>query len=351
MSSNYSHSFVELCRAALELCGTKEGETVAVLAQGDQRADYARGFMDAATTLGAIAYQVTLPEVSTSLDGSHGAWTVGATPLARNRPVIDALKEADLMVDLMFLLFSKEQLEIQAADTRILLCIEPLDLLQRLFPLPEIRERVEIGGELLGKAKSLRFTNEAGTDVTYQMGLPVITQYGYTDTPGRWDHWPSGFVFSGGTDDGVDGKVVIAPGDILLPHKSYVQSPIELTIEQGRIADIRGGVDARLLKDYMAAFDDERAYSIAHIGWGLDHRARWSAMSTDTRGMGMEARSFYGNVLFSTGPNGELGGTNDTACHVDIPMQGCSLFLDDEPIVLDGDIVVEEMKATAGARA
>ena len=170
MSSNYSHSFVELCRAALELCGTKEGETVAVLAQGDQRADYARGFMDAATTLGAIAYQVTLPEVSTSLDGSHGAWTVGATPLARNRPVIDALKEADLMVDLMFLLFSKEQLEIQAADTRILLCIEPLDLLQRLFPLPEIRERVEIGGELLGKAKSLRFTNEAGTDVTYQMG-------------------------------------------------------------------------------------------------------------------------------------------------------------------------------------
>ena len=36
-----------------------------------------------------------------------------------------------------------------------------------------------------------------------------MTQYGYTDTPGRWDHWPAGFLFTGGDDDGVDGKVVI----------------------------------------------------------------------------------------------------------------------------------------------
>lgn len=350
--SSYSQSFVDLTRAALEMCGVQEGETVAVLAQGDQRADYARTFMDAAQKLGATSYLVTLPEVSSSLDGSFGAWTVGATPLARNRPVIEALKEADLLIDLMFLLFSKEQLEIQAAGTRVLLCIEPVDLLQRLFPTQEIRERVEAGEQLLRQAKTLRFTNEAGTDVTYQLGhYPVMTQYGHTDTAGRWDHWPSGFVFTGGADDGVDGKVVIAPGDILLPHKSYVQSPIELTIEQGRIVDIRGSVDADLLRDYMAAFDDERAYGIAHIGWGLDHRARWSALATDTRGMGMEVRSFYGNVLFSTGPNGELGGTNDTACHVDVPMRNCSLFLDDEPIVLDGDIVVEEMRAAAGTRA
>jgi 2,5-dihydroxypyridine 5,6-dioxygenase len=67
--------------------------------------------------------------------------------------------------------------------------------------------------------------------------------------------------------------------------------------------------------------------------------------------MGMEIRSFYGNVLFSTGPNGELGGTNDTACHVDVPMRNCSLFLDDTPIVVDGDIVVDDLKARAPARA
>jgi len=348
MSSNNTYGFVELCRQALGMCGLKEGETVAVLSQGELRLDYAQAFLAAAQSLGAIAYQVTLPDASTSLDGDHGAWTVGATPLAKNRPVVEALKSADLVIDLMFLLFSKEQLEIQAAGARILLCIEPVDVLQRLFPTTDIRQRVEAGEELLAKAKTLRVTNEAGTDVIYQMGsYPVMTQYGFTDTPGRWDHWPSGFVFSGGADDGVDGKVVIAPGDIILPHKYYVRTPIELTIEHGQIIDIRGELDAALLRDYMEAFDDERAYGIAHIGWGMDPRARWSGLATDTRGMGMEARSFYGNVLFSTGPNGELGGKNDTSCHVDIPMRNCTLLLDDEPVVINGDIVVPDLKDSA----
>jgi 2,5-dihydroxypyridine 5,6-dioxygenase len=138
---------------------------------------------------------------------------------------------------------------------------------------------------------------------------------------------------------------VVAPGDILFPFKSYVRDEIELTVEAGRIVDIRGGVDAELLKDYMAGFDDPDAYGISHVGWGLMKEARWSGLATDRRSIGMESRSFYGNVLFSTGPNGELGGANDTQCHVDIPMRGCSLFLDGEPVIIDGDVVVEEMKA------
>jgi 2,5-dihydroxypyridine 5,6-dioxygenase len=343
--SSYSTSFVDLAKSALEMCGVKEGEIVAVLTQGDERQDYARTFMDAATRLGAVSYNVTLPEASSTLSGEHGAWTVGATPLARNRPVIEALKQADLLIDTMFLLFSKEQLEIQAAGTRILLCIEPLDLLQRLFPLPEIRERVETAEEVLSKAKTLRVTNEAGTDVVYQLGMyPIVTQYGYTDTPGRWDHWPSGFLFTGGADDGVDGKVVIAPGDILLPFKDYAREPIELTVEHGRIVDIRGGVEAALFNDYMESFEDPDAYGISHIGWGLMKEARWSGLATDRRSIQMEVRSFYGNVLFSTGPNGELGGSNGTACHLDVPMRGCSVYLDDEPVLVDGDVVVEAMR-------
>ena len=33
------------------------------------------------------------------------------------------------MIDLVFMLFSKEQLEIQASGTRILLAVEPIDVL------------------------------------------------------------------------------------------------------------------------------------------------------------------------------------------------------------------------------
>ena len=339
-------TFTELCLRELGLCGVREGETVAVVSQGDERLDYADAFLAAAAALGASAFHVRIPQASSSLDGETGAWTVGATPLAANRPAVEALKRADIVIDLIFLLFSKEQLEIQEAGARVLLCTDPVDQLARLFPTRDLRRRVEAAEELLGRAETLRFTNGHGTDVVYRLGAyPILTEYGYTDVPGRWDHWPGGFLLTGGADDGVDGKVVIAPGDIVFPFKSYVQTPIELTIERGRIEGIRGGVDAELLRDYMKGFDDPKAYGVAHIGWGLNEKARWSALATDRRGHGMESRAYYGNVLFSTGPNQELGGANDTQCHVDVPMRNCTLYLDGEPIVVDGDIVVEEMQA------
>ena len=77
----------------------------------------------------------------------------------------------------------------------------------------------------------MRFTNAAGSDLVYQRGdYGVMTEYGYTDTPGRWDHWPSGFVFTGAYEDGVEGTVVLAPGDIVCAFRRYVQSPVRLSL-------------------------------------------------------------------------------------------------------------------------
>lgn len=90
-------------------------------------------------------------------------------------------------------------------------------------------------------------------------------------------------------------------------------------------------MDAELVRDYMAGFGDEDAYGIANIGWAMNENAKWGSLATDRRGHGMEARGFAGNVLFSTGPNTQAGGPNNTACHLDIPMRGCSLYLDAGP--------------------
>jgi 2,5-dihydroxypyridine 5,6-dioxygenase len=346
--ANYDPTkFVDLCIKQLQMSGVHDGEVVAVLSQRDDRADYADAFMTAAARLGATPFHVRLPDSSSTLLGDAGLWTVGATPLADNRPAIQACKQADILIDLVFLLFSKEQLEIQESGTRILLCIEPVDNLARLFPTQDQRRRVEMSRELIKNTQSLRFTNHAGSDVVYQLGAyDCLAEYGYTDTPGRWDHWPSGFILAGGADDGVDGKVVVDRGDIIItPFKKYVADPVEITIEHGQIVDIRGGFDAELLRDYIAAFDDPKAYGIAHIGWGCNEKARWSALQNDSRSLGMESRAFYGNTLFSTGPNQELGGTNDTQCHIDVPMRNCSVYLDDEPVVIDGEFVIDDLKA------
>lgn len=324
----------DLCTDYLKLCAVEDGQTVAVLSQGHERLAYADAFLAAARRLGARAYHVRLPEPPPS-----GAWEVGGG-LAGQREVVETAKQADLLIDLVFLLFSPEQMEIQAAGTRIALAVEPVELLARLFPTVELRERVEAAQRRLAGAESLRITSEAGTDITYRLGVyPTISEYGYTDEPGRWDHWPSAFVFTGGADDGVDGRIVMSPGDVLLPFNTYTTTPVELTVEQGFITDIRGGLDADLLSSYIRSFDDPRGYGMSHVGWGLDPRAHWHGLTQFPGGMGMELRSFEGNVMFSIGPNNELGGANDTPCHFDIPMRGCDLLLDDEPVVRGGRVV------------
>ncbi len=333
--------FTELCLEQLKQSGVHEGEKVVVLSQGDERLDYADAFLAAGQRLGARMYHLRLPA---PLPGD-GSWAVGQTGLAGNPDAVEALKKADMVVDLIFLLFSPEQMAIQAAGARVLTAVEPAPLLARLMPTKQLRERVEVGVDYMKKAKTMRITSKAGTDIVYKMGVyPTIGEYGATDEPGRWDHWPAAFVFSGGADDGVDGQIVLAPGDVLLPLNIYVREPVIYTIEKGFIQDIRGGLEADLIKSYMKTFNDPRGLGMSHVGWGLDHRANWHGLCDFGGGMGMELRSFYGNVMFSTGPNNELGGPNDTACHLDIPMRNCSLFLDDEPMVLDGDIAVKEMQ-------
>lgn len=336
------NSLIEICLHQLTMSGVHEGEKVVVLSQGRERLDMADAFMAAGQKLGAKMYHMRLPEpIPTS-----GAWQVGVTGLAANAEAVEALKKADMVVDLIFLLFSDEQMAIQAAGARVLTAVEPAPLLARLLPTKELRDRVEAGAEILAKAKMMRITSPHGTDVTYRLGVyPTMSEYGCTDEAGRWDHWPAAFVFTGAADDGVDGKIVVAPGDVLLPFNSYVRDPITYLIEKGRIVDIRGGLDAELVKSYMESFKDPQGYGMNHVGWGLDHRAQWHGLTQFPGGMGMELRSFYGNVMFSTGPNNELGGPNDTACHLDIPMRNCSLFLDDEVIVQNGQLMVKELQA------
>ncbi len=333
---------LELFREELLLCGVRAGERVVVLTEGDALRDYAVSFVAAARELGADVEDLNLPSAS-AMSAEERIAQLGVSALRGDTAAMSTLKDADLVVDLMLLLFSKEQVEIQAAGARMLLAVEPFEVLKRLFPTRELRERVEAAERRLAAASELRFTNDAGTDVRYEIeGRPILTEYGYTDTPGRWDHWPSGFLATIARVGGVKGRVVMGEGDILLPQMKTLESPIEFEIERGRVTAIRGRGDAAALRRFIEGYDDPRAYAVSHIGWGLNERAAWSV---DMPGIGMDSRAFYGNVLFSLGPDVEFGGSNDTPCHLDLPMRRCTLFLDDEVIVEKGAIVVPELCA------
>ena len=334
----------------LELCGVNREQKVAVLSEGEILQDYSAAFLSAAETLGAEPVRVNV-----AASGNAGAEAriadLGTSALSSDPVAMQTLKDADLVIDLMLLLFSREQIEIQAAGTRMLLVVEPFEVLKRLMPSRSMRARIEASERRMLAAKTLRFTNDAGTDVRYELkqfsGTPpecILTEYGYTDTPGRWDHWPSGFLATMGTATGVEGRVVMNAGDIVLPWKEFLKTPIDFTIKDGVVTEISGDEDAKKLRAYMDEFKDPRAYAVSHIGWGLNEDALWEV---DVPGIAMDSRAYGGNVLFSTGPDTEFGGDNDTACHLDLPMKNCSLWLDDELIVNHGEVVPEDIRAQA----
>lgn len=300
----------------------------------------------AATNLGATVNRLDLPPVNAERAHSRDSLAyLGTTPLTGNRAAMAALKESDLVLDLMTLLFSPEQVEILESGTRILLAVEPPEVLVRILPSLEDKTRVAAAAALLKAAKEMHVTSKAGTDLRLPIGeFPVVQEYGFVDEPGRWDHWPSGFSFTFPNEGQASGRIVLDRGDILLPMKSYVMTPIEMTVENGFVTRIEGDLDADLLNDYMDAFDDPEAYAISHVGYGTQPRARWSTLGLYDREqtIGMDARAFEGNFLVSMGPNNEAGGSRTTACHIDIPMRRCTVRLDGREVVREGKVLAPE---------
>ena len=354
MAIDVNTTLDELFTQELALCGVKEGETVGVATQGRKRLRYADGFRAAAEALGASAFHVDIAPSNAPNDGGELGVRAADTGLTDFGPVlVKAFQECDLVVDLIFLLWSEEQAQIKSSGTKMLSCVEPPATLRRLFAYPGLKESVLAARELLENAEHIRITDEAGTDVSYEIGqYSRHHQYGLADEPGRWDHFASAMVGTVGNDEGVNGTVVLKPGDVLFPYARYIADLVHLTIRDGRVERVEGGLDAALIREYLESFDDERGYAISHIGWGMHPGARWDALSTGnwqaheagTAGIGMDSRSYRGRTMFSTGPNVEFGGDNDTACHLDIPMHGCSVYLDDEPVIDRDQLLPENLK-------
>ena len=79
-----------------------------------------------------------------------------------------------------------------------------------------------------------------------------MIQYGFAEAPGRFDHWGAGHVHTFPNEGSANGTVVFAPGDIVvLPYCRYVQDEVRLDIRDGFIRKIEGGLDAKLMSDWL----------------------------------------------------------------------------------------------------
>jgi 2,5-dihydroxypyridine 5,6-dioxygenase len=335
-----------LFRSQLGLCQVKRGETVAIVSDLGTRREFIECAFAAAEELGADVYELCVNLIP--------GWTkVGVPTIGRCKGTLEALKAADLIIIFHVPLFASWLKEVRQAGARVLMIIDAPDDLEQLQSPPGLREAVLYAHDLLARTKDVRITSEAGTDLRYQCGdYPVMSQYGFADLPGRFDHWGAGHVHTFPNEGSANGTVVLQPGDIvILPYCRYVVDPVTLTVRDGFITAIDGALDAKLMRDWLdenrESAADRDPFAVSHLGWGLNPQAPWYwlALQGDTPERARAAaRVFPGNFLFSTGPNSEGGGTRRTRGHYDVPMRDCSVILDNKTIIQNGKIVDEKMK-------
>ena len=128
-----------------------------------------------------------------------------------------AAKAADLIVALHVPLFTSWLKDIRDAGTRVLMIIDSPDDLEQLMAPPGLKEAVLYADALLANTQKIHVTSEAGTDLSYECGeYPVMSQYGFADAPGRFDHWGGGHVHTFPNEGSANGTVVFQPGDIVI---------------------------------------------------------------------------------------------------------------------------------------
>lgn len=343
VADRIEHKWIELFVDLFGRCGLEPGAPAAILSETASRALNVHLAELALLRLGARPFHLVVPTARTPHPVPVRS-TGASEAIAGLAPVIGACKAAGFVADLTVegLMHAPETAEILKSGARVqVVSNEHPEALERFRPDPALEREVRAAARRLRGAKRMEVSAPSGTALSIDLaGASTVGVWGWTDRPGTLAHWPGGLVVSFPRSGTVEGTLVLAPGDVNLTFKRYVEAPVRLTIEHDYVVAVEGsGPDAIAMRGYLEAWGDREAYAVSHVGFGMNRRARYEAlMAYDRRDTnGTELRAVAGNFLFSTGAN-EFAGRH-TAGHFDLPVFGTTITVDGETVVRDGRLL------------
>ncbi|WP_373893556.1 aminopeptidase [Virgibacillus natechei] len=207
-----------------------------------------------------------------------------------------------------------------------------------------------VGRKVFGEdAKNVRVTSEYGTDITYSVDgrifVPPMPKDDYDpfkaysrSTEGRKKSPLYGTLFPTGefnvppVEGSGEGKIVV---DISMHQLGLLKEPVSLDISKGRIQNIDGGYQARLLEEYLEEFGDENAYLMpTEASIGINR-------STRITGVQREDKNFFGSIHFGLGTNADVGGTIKSKLHMDGVILQPTVIVDSETKIERGRFLVD----------
>jgi leucyl aminopeptidase (aminopeptidase T) len=110
-----------------------------------------------------------------------------------------------------------------------------------------------------------------------------------------------------------------------------IYDPVTLTVKEGKVVDVQGGMAANKLREILAVLNDEKAYNYAEFGIGLNPKARLGATNLEDLGR-------LGNCHVGIGSNFAIGGKVLAPNHIDAMYKDATVYFDGK-MVLDKGVL------------
>ena len=222
--------WIELFAGVFARCKVAAGDVCAVLSETQSRALNVHLAELALHRLGAKPFHVVVPTPRQSAPVPIRS-TGASTALQGIAPAVAALSSSVFVADCTVegLMHAAELPQILKAGARVLyISNEHPDVLERLAPCPADEQQVREGMRRLKQAKRMEVSSAAGTRLQIRIeGARVGGVWGYTEKPGTLSHWPGGLCLAFPGPASVEGMLVMAPGDLNLTFKRYVESEVD----------------------------------------------------------------------------------------------------------------------------
>ncbi|UIO42275.1 aminopeptidase [Brevibacillus brevis] len=311
-------TLIESSKAILMNCLALQANETFLVVADERKRDIGEAIWEAGKQLGAEAMLMVMKEREKS----------GQEPPAA---VAAAMKSADVVVCVTqhSLTHTKARKEAAANGTR--LATMPA-ITEDMFlegaisaDYTQVKALTERVTEMLTRASTVRI-EKAGKSLTFSIadrnGVPSTGMY---VNPGESGNLPSGEAYIAPLEGTAEGQILV---DGSIAGIGKIDSPLLLTVQNGRITGAEGTSAERLLQ----MLGDQDGRMLGEFGIGTNDKARIT-------GVVLEDEKVYGTIHVAFGSNNTFGGTIVAGVHIDLVVKEPDVYLDDKCIMKNGKLL------------
>jgi len=249
------------------------------------------------------------------------------------RSLTAAMRNADLiLLCTSFLVSQGVRREATQAGAR-LISMSGIDreTVKRCFDVnyDELSKTTRVLSETLQSSRTITYKTDSGTELRVELaGRKSFYLDGLARARGQLSALPAGVVAVAPREETADGTIVI---DGSVAEIGVVHSPISCIVEDGRIADIKGGREAKKFKALLS-IDSSAGFCLAEVGVGTNPKAKYT-------GNLLEDERVYASGHIGFGRNSHIGGIIESKVHIDSTVRRPEVHVNGQRIISSGRIV------------